>query len=144
MLLKFDNGATGVLIATQVAVGEENNLTIRVYGVRGGLEWHQEEPNTLILKWPDRPREYYRTGLDYLSSAAKANTRTPSGHPEGYLEAFANIYRNFYRAVTSGKPDKYGNFDFPSGEDGVRGMAFIEAAVKSSRAKQKWVSIKES
>ncbi len=144
MLLKFSNGATGVLIATQVAVGEENNLSIRVYGERGGLEWHQEEPNTLVVKWPDRPREYYRTGLDYLSSAAKANTRTPSGHPEGYIEAFANIYRNFYNAVTSVKPDRSGDRDFPTGIDGVRGMAFIEAAVRSSRAKQKWVSIKES
>lgn len=144
MLLKFNNGATGVLIATQVAVGEENNLSIRVYGERGGLEWHQEEPNTLVVKWPDRPREYYRTGLDYLSSAAKANTRTPSGHPEGYIEAFANIYRNFYNAVTSAKPDRSGDRDFPTGIDGVRGMAFIEAAVRSSRAKQKWVSIKES
>lgn len=140
MLLKFNKGASGVLIATQVAVGEENNLSIRVYGERGGLEWRQEEPNTLIMKWPDRPREYFRTGLDYLSSAAKANTRTPSGHPEGYIEAFANIYRNFYRAVT----DRSGDYDFPSGIDGVRGMAFIEAAIRSSLAKQRWASIKES
>lgn len=143
MLMEFENQATGVLVATQIAAGEENNLAIRVYGELGGLEWHQEEPNTLVVKWLDRPREVYRTGLDYLSAAAKANTRTPSGHPEGYIEAFANIYTNFVKAVRAHKPGKplVGSLDFPSVDDGVRGMAFIEAAVKSSRAGQKWTSI---
>ncbi|MCS6974369.1 MAG: Gfo/Idh/MocA family oxidoreductase [Cyclobacteriaceae bacterium] len=144
MLLRFDGGATGMLVATQVAAGEENNLFIRVYGEKGGLEWRQEEPNTLVVKWPDKPRQILRTGLPYVGEEAKAATRVPSGHPEGYLEAFANIYVAFARAVNdhrSGKkidPHRYG---FPDVNDGVRGMAFIEAAVKSSRQKQKWVRI---
>ena len=91
ILLKFDNGANGILMASQIAAGEENALSIKVYGEKGGLEWHQEEPNTLKLKWLDAPAQIYRTGHDYLGSFAKHNTRTPSGHPEGYLEAFANI-----------------------------------------------------
>lgn len=147
MFLTFDNKSSGVLVCSQVAVGEENNLTIRIYGDRGGLEWRQEEPNTLILKWPDRPREIYRTGFDYLSATAKANTRLPSGHPEGYLEAFANIYANFAAAVREFKPGKVDAgklYDYPSIDDGVRGMAFIEAAVKSSRSKQKWVPIRKA
>jgi predicted dehydrogenase len=144
MLLSFDNGASGVLVATQVATGEENNLIIRVYGELGGMEWSQEDPNTLVVKWQDRPKEYYRTGFDYLSPAARGSARTPSGHPQGYLEAFANIYANFAKAV---KAHKQGNraredFDFPTVDDGVRGMAFIEAAVASSKAKQKWILIK--
>lgn len=143
MLIEFDNQATGVLVATQVAAGEENNLAIRVYGELGGLEWHQEEPNTLVVKWQDRPREVYRTGFDYLSVPARANTRTPSGHPEGYIEAFANIYTAFIKAIREHKPGKNQaqSYDFPSVDDGVRGMAFIEAAVKSSRSGQKWTSI---
>ncbi len=143
MLLAFDNSASGILVATQVAAGEENNLNIRIYGDLGGLEWRQEEPNTLILKWPDRPQEYYRAGFEYLSPAARSNTRVPSGHPEGYIEAFANIYQNFAKAVRAHKPGKVvsGEWEFPSIMEGVRGMAFIEAAVKSSRAKQKWISI---
>jgi len=145
MLLNFDNGASGVLIATQVAAGEENNLFIRVYGEKGGLEWRQEEPNTLVVKWPDKPREIYRTGMGYVTDAARLNTRTPSGHPEGYLEAFANIYQAFAQAVADFKPGKKikpANYDFPDVEDGLRGMAFIEACVKSSKQKQKWVPIK--
>jgi predicted dehydrogenase len=143
MLIEFENQASGVLVATQVASGEENNLAIRVYGELGGLEWHQEEPNTLVVKWQDRPREIYRTGFDYLSVSARANTRTPSGHPEGYIEAFANIYAAFIKAIREYKPGKHSgqSHDFPSVDDGVRGMAFIEAAVKSSRSGQKWTSI---
>lgn len=144
MLLGFDNGASGVLVATQVATGEENNLIIRVYGELGGMEWSQEDPNTLELKWQDRPKEYYRTGFDYLSPAARGSARTPSGHPQGYLEAFANIYANFAKAVKAYKPSsaKRDDFDFPTVADGVRGMVFIEAAVASSKAKQKWITIK--
>ncbi len=144
MLVKFDNGASGVLFATQVAAGEENNLSIRVYGELGGLEWRQEEPNTLVLKWLDRPKEILRAGWDYLSEAAKSNTRTPAGHPEGYVEAFANVYLAFSRAVRDhelGKridPQKY---DFPSVEEGVRGMAFIDAVIKSAHSTQKWTPI---
>lgn len=95
VLLKFNNGANGILVASQIAAGEENALKIKVYGEKGGLEWHQEEPNTLKVKWLDAPSQLYRTGQGYLTPAAQYNARTPAGHPEGYLEAFANIYRNF-------------------------------------------------
>lgn len=140
MLLKFDKGASGVLIASQVAAGEENNLTIRVYGEKGGLEWSQQEPNTLTVKWIDAPAQVYRTGNGYLSDIAKINTRIPGGHPEGYLEAFANIYKNFALTLAAKlngtEPDPL--TDFPTVYDGVRGMAFIENAVASSLSDQKW------
>ncbi len=145
MLLKFENGATGVLLATQVAAGEENNLNIRVYGEKGGLEWKQMEPNTLLVKWLDRPTEVVRAGQAYLSDSAKAFTRTPAGHPEGYLEAFANIYRAFTKAVRDFKPGKKINaakYDFPDVEDGVRGMNFVQTAVKSASSNRKWTKLK--
>ena len=132
-------------MATQVAAGEENNLNIRVYGEKGGLEWKQQEPNTLIVKWLDRPMEVLRTGQPYLSDQAKAFTRTPAGHPEGYLEAFANIYRAFSNAVRDYKPGKKINaakYDFPDVEDGVRGMNFVKTAVKSSMSTRKWTALK--
>jgi predicted dehydrogenase len=133
-LLRFDNGATGVLMATQVAAGEENNVKIRVYGEKGGLEWQQHEPNTLIARWLSKPMEIYRTGTGFMNEAAKAVTRTPGGHPEGYLEAFGNIYRNFALTVMAGMdgitplPEW---LDFPGVEDGIRGMQFIDIVVKA-------------
>ncbi|AYB33826.1 Gfo/Idh/MocA family protein [Chryseolinea soli] len=145
MLIKFDNGATGVLMATQVAAGEENNLNIRVYGEKGGLEWKQEDPNTMIVKWLGKPKEIIRAGQSYLSDEAKAFTRTPAGHPEGYLEAFANIYRAFGKAVRDYKPGKKINaakYDFPDVEDGVRGMNFVQTAVKSGNSTRKWTKLK--
>lgn len=144
MLLRFDNGASGVLTATQVAVGEENNLKIRVYGGKGGVEWQQVEPNSLALSWPDKPREIVRTGWGYLGATAQANTRTPPGHPEGYLEAFANIYAAFgnaLRAQQRGQRVDPRDYDFPSVTDGVRGMAFIDCAIRSSRASEKWTQM---
>ncbi|GGC69412.1 oxidoreductase [Pedobacter quisquiliarum] len=145
ILLKFDNGANGILMASQIAAGEENALTIKVYGEKGGLEWHQEEPNTLKLKWLDAPAQIYRTGHNYLSSFAANNTRTPAGHPEGYLEAFANIYRNFVTTidkVSNGEKPSDEMLDFPTSEDGVRGMAFIENVVASGKSDQKWYEFK--
>ena len=145
MLIRFDNDASGILMATQVAAGEENNLNIRVYGEKGGLEWKQQEPNSLIVKWLDRPMEVLRTGQGYLSDQAKAFTRTPAGHPEGYLEAFANIYRAFSKAVRDYKPGKKINaakYDFPDVEDGVRGMNFVKTAVKSAQSTRKWTTLK--
>ncbi len=146
VLLRFKGGAKGVLHSSQISVGEENNLNIRVYGELGGLEWHQNEPNTLLLKWMDQPMQVYRTANGYLSDAAKAAGRTPPSHPEGYLEAFANIYKNFataIRARQAGKKlakDDVAN-DYPKIEDGVRGMAFIEAVVASSKANAAWTKI---
>lgn len=141
VLLRFDNGASGVLIATQVAAGAENNISIRVYGEKGGLEWMQEDANTLLLRWPDRPAEILRAGAGYLGSFAKQNCRTPAGHPEGYLEAFANHYRNFartLRATLEGSTPEEEWLDFPGIEEGVRGMAFIETVVRSAGSKEKW------
>lgn len=145
VLLKFDNGANGILVASQIAAGEENALKIKVYGEKGGLEWHQMEPNTLIVKWLDQPAQIYRAGQAYLSDIAKHNTRTPGGHPEGYLEAFANIYKNFVltlRTKLAGGTPTAAMLDFPTVEDGVRGMAFIENAVASSQSDQKWFDFK--
>lgn len=147
ILLKFENGASGVLHASQISMGEENNLNIRVYGEHGGLEWRQQEPNTLVLKYNDRPMEVYRTGagFDFLSENALLHTRVPAGHPEGFIEAFANIYRNF--ALTLGakldgkEPDPKFN-DFPTVHDGVRGMAFLESTVESSKSDKKWTQFK--
>ena len=131
-----------MLVATQVAAGEENPLTIRIYGEKGGIEWAQMEPNTLYVKWNDRPMEVVRTGNAYMGAAAKANTRTPGGHPEGYIEAFANIYRNFARTVRarrSGEAPRPEWTDFPDVNDGIRGMQFIETIVKSgSDDDRKW------
>jgi predicted dehydrogenase len=145
VLLKFDNGSNGVLIATQIAAGEENALKIKVYGEKGGLEWHQMEPNTLLVKWLEEPTQVYRAGSGYLSDAAKHNSRVPGGHPEGYLEAFANIYRNFALTVSAkinGEAPSAAALDFPGVQDGIRGMAFIENVVESSKSDQKWVDFK--
>lgn len=144
VLLRFENGAAGVLMVSQVAAGEENALKIRVYGEKGGLEWAQHEPNTLIVKWLDQPAQILRAGANYagqLSPFALANTRTPGGHPEGYLEAFANIYKNFALTLSArldGTKPKPENLDFPGVEDGIRGMAFIDNAVASAASKEKW------
>jgi predicted dehydrogenase len=144
VLLRFEDGASGVLMATQVAAGEENCIKIRVYGEKGGLEWKQDDANTLLLKWADRPAEVVRTGGPGLSSYAVHNTRTPAGHPEGYLEAFANLYRNFalcVRAKMSGEQPKPEWLDFPGVEDGVRGMLFIEKVIESGKSEQKWIAM---
>lgn len=140
--LKYDNGATGVLMATQIAAGEENNVKIRVYCEKGGIEWKQEDANTLLVKWLNKPTEIYRTGGGYNSSYAAHNTRVPAGHPEGYLEAFANLYRNFaltVRAKLNGEQPKEEWLDFPSVEEGIRGMAFINNVVESGGSDQKWL-----
>lgn len=144
VLLKFDNGASGVLMASQVAAGEENALKIRVYGERGGIEWAQHEPNTLLVKWLDQPTQILRAGGNYgdrLSSVATHNCRTPGGHPEGYLEAFGNIYRNFALTLSAridGTKASKEILDFPSFEDGIRGMAFIDNVVASAASDKKW------
>jgi predicted dehydrogenase len=147
ILLKFDNGASGVLHASQISVGEENNLNIRVYGEKGGLEWRQQEPNTLVLKYNDKPMEVYRTGagFGFLSENALLHTRVPAGHPEGFIEAFANIYRNFaltLGAKLEGKEPDPKFYDFPTVHDGVRGMAFLESTVESSKSDKKWTKFK--
>jgi predicted dehydrogenase len=145
VLLRLANGARGILTASQVAAGEENNLRIKIYGETGGLEWAQMEPNTLTFRWNDKPTQVYRTGGPGLCRQAEINTRLPAGHPEGYLEAFANIYRNVafcIQATLSGQKVDEVYLDFPTIDDGVRGMAFIEAVVRSGKqGEEKWVSV---
>jgi predicted dehydrogenase len=144
VLLKFNNGASGVLMASQIMAGEENNLTIQVYGEKGGLEWKHSEPNSLLLKWPDAPSQILRSGTGYLSEVAKHNTRTPAGHPEGFIEAFANHYRNFafcVKASIEGRQPNEEWLDFPGVEDGVRGMAFIDSVIESGRSEMKWTEM---
>ena len=145
VLLRFDNGAKGVLMASQIAAGEENNLRIRVYGTLGGLEWAQMHPNDLIVRWLDKPTQILRPGVGALYPSTQAATRMPSGHPEGYLEAFANIYKNFAACVQArleGREATDLEKDFPSVSDGVRGMRFIEAVVASSKDDtNKWLEM---
>ncbi len=144
VLLRFDNGAKGILHASQICAGEENDLNIRVYGTRGGLHWRQQEPNSLVVKWLDKPMQVYRTGAGSLAPEAQAHTRIPAGHPEGYLEAFANIYRNFaicLRAHLEGTTPDPLYTDFPTVSDGVRGMLFIQKVVESSRKGAVWVKV---
>ncbi|MBK8554342.1 MAG: Gfo/Idh/MocA family oxidoreductase [Lewinellaceae bacterium] len=144
VLLRFNNGAKGVLHASQIAAGEENDLNIRVYGEKGGLAWRQMEPNTLVVKWLDQPTQLLRTGVGNLYPEALAAARIPGGHPEGYLEAFANIYKNFahcVRAHAEGRTPDPVYTDFPSVADGVRGMRFIEKVISSGKSKQKWVKM---
>ena len=147
VLLRFENGVNGVLIASQVAAGEENALRIRLYGEKGGLEWAQQEPNTLLVKWQDQPAQIYRAGSNCpnLSKIALAHCRTPGGHPEGYLEAFGNLYKDFALTLSSrldGKTPTEEMLDFPGVDDGVRGMAFIENVVASARSNEKWTDFK--
>lgn len=141
VLLRFDNGAKGVLHASQICNGEENNLNIRVYGEKGGIAWRQMEPNTLTVMYQDKPSTIYRTGWAGLEREAIAHTRIPAGHPEGYLEAFANIYRNLafcIQARLSGEEVDPLYTDFPSIEDGLRGMNFVEKVVAS---KGEWIKM---
>lgn len=143
VLLNLQEGAHGLLWASGIAVGEENGLNIRVYGEKGSLRWRQEEPNTLELRWPEKPRHIIRTGTPSAGRQADGNTRLPAGHPEGFIEGFANLYNNFADALSktiAGKKTKPESFDFPGVDEGVRGMAFIEGVVKSSGT-NRWVKI---
>ncbi|MPM31734.1 hypothetical protein SDC9_78291 [bioreactor metagenome] len=146
VLVRFDNGARGVITASQIAVGEENALSLRVYGEKGGLEWRQEEPNTLVLKWNDRPRELYRTGWAGCSAAAANRTRIPAGHSEGFLEAFAVLYRNFALAIQArldGTKFDRAMYDFPDAETGLRGMKFLAAVLASANRGAQWTRLED-
>ena len=147
-LLRFNNGARGILHASQISIGEENGLAIWIYGEEKALEWHQEHPNYLYVKEPNGPVQVWRRGNEYIgakSAAAARATRLPFGHPEAFLEAFANIYCNFadtLRArLTRTKPDKLA-LDFPDVDDGVRGMLFIDTVLASAKSRQKWTKMK--
>jgi predicted dehydrogenase len=136
MLVQYKGGARGILYASQISVGEENDLRIRVYGTKSSLEWRQEYPNDLRVKYQDKPSELYRRGNGYLGEAAQYYSRLPAGHPEAFIEAFANIYRAAARTIAAAKrgvePSKLDR-DFPSVQDGAKGVHFIHTAVASSR-----------
>ena len=141
VLVRLESGAKGVLTCSQVACGEENNLTLRVYGTRAGLEWRQQEPNTLLWKPAGEPWQIIRTGGAYTSDFARAATRTPPGHPEGYLEAFANVYRRFFADVRRSAAGEPLACDYPGIAEGLRGMQFIRASVESSGRGAIWVNL---
>jgi predicted dehydrogenase len=141
VLVRYKGGAKGVLHSSQISIGDENMLNIRVYGTKAGLEWRQEFPNELVVKYADQPRQTWRRGNGYLTPRVGRFTRIPAGHPEGYLEAFANIYLEAYRAIAAEVEGKRQpkDLDFPTIEDGVEGMVFIETVVKSSKLGAKWL-----
>jgi predicted dehydrogenase len=146
VLVRYEGGATGILMASQVAAGEMNALRLRVYGEKGGLDWHQETPNQMTIKWLDKPMQVLNVGSFLTAAAAAKNTRYPAGHPEGYGEAFANLYRNFalnLRARLEGVAPDPDLDDVPGVEEGLRGMAFIETLMKSTASKNKWTKMIE-
>jgi predicted dehydrogenase len=141
ILVRFDNGARGIIYASQISAGEENGLRIRVYGEKGGIEWKQTDPNDLMVKWLDRAPELIRPGNPWCSDIAKYNTRFPAGHPEGLMEAFANIYRNValciqHRIEGTEPPEEA--LDFPDVYDGLRGMQFVDTVLASAASSSKW------
>lgn len=145
VLLRFENGARGLLYASQISAGEENGLKIRIYGELGGVEWTQMEPNSLWVKWLDKPTQLYRTGVGELYPETISHTRIPAGHPEGYLEAFANIYRNVAKCTQARLEGKIVDKiyqDYPTVDDGIRGMHFIDKVVESgNNDNQKWIKL---
>lgn len=147
VFLRLRGGLRGVLLASQVCTGEENNLRLRIYGDRGGLEWQQQEPNSLWLKWAEAPAQCLRAATPALGPTAAGLARVPPGHPEGYLEAFANLYRGFAQSLstpagaTPGEAEPWADLPLPGIDEAVRGMVFIEAVVASSEAGQQWRSL---
>jgi len=135
VFLLFDNGVSGTLLASQVAIGEENNLSVRIYGDKGGIAWRQMEPNSLTVMWPDRPVQIYRAGTSFHEAGLTGplHTRITAGHPEGFIEAFANLYRNFGMHIIALNEGMGHNImaDYPGIYEGVRGMKFLEAVVAS-------------
>jgi predicted dehydrogenase len=144
VLLKYSNGARGVLIASQICLGDENRLLLRVYGDKASLEWSQEEPNSLWLKFADKPKQLLRTGNAYLGQTAMNHTRVPAGHPEGYIEAFANIYRNFADQIRSYEQGKSIDNSVPGIQDALRGMEFIETVIDSASTASAWRTMKRT
>ena len=142
ILIRMENGAKGTISISQIALGEENNLGIKIYGEKGSLEWHQENPNELITRWLTEPKKIYTPNGNGLHPIALENSRIPAGHPEGYLEAFATIYKNFSKhliAIKNGKTIE--KPDYPSIKDGIRGMQFIYASVKSNEQNAAWTKL---
>lgn len=144
MLVRFKGGAKGVLYASQISTGDENNLNIRIYGTKASIEWHQEHPNELVVKYAEAPREIHRRGNSYNGEVCGSNTRLPFGHPEAFIEAFANVYLGAAEAIKDeieGNYPRESGYDFPGIEEGLEGMAFIEAAVASSKNNSAWTKL---
>ena len=139
LLIRYKGGAKGVLHCSQISCGEENNLNIRIYGTLGSLAWQQEHPNELKVCPKGEPARILRRGNGYVSDVTKKFTRLPFGHPEAFIEAFANVYLEAVAAIRAQLAGKRGVFDFPTADDGVYGMAILEAAVKSAASNAKWV-----
>ena len=143
-LVRFTDGVKGIIYASQISNGDENNLNIRAYGTKASIEWHQEDPNELVVKYANAPRKIYRRGNDYVGEAASANSRTPFAHPEGFIEAFANVYLAAAAAIgdqIEGNDPPAGGYDFPTVDDGVAGNAFIKACVESSQNNAAWTKL---
>jgi predicted dehydrogenase len=142
LLIRYEGGAKGVMLASQISAGEENDLRIRIYGAEGGLEWRQEEPNYLFHRPTEEPERVLKRGNDYLCEEAKRASRLPSGHPEGFIEAFANIYMSVVATIRARleqvETDRL-HWDFPTVYDGAQGVHFIEKTVESSRSDEKWL-----
>ncbi len=146
VLLKFNKNARGVIWASQIAVGEENGVNIRVYCEKGGIKWNQEDPNSLYVYHLNKPTEIYRTGNEYICDEASSVTSLPAGHTEGFYEAFANVYKNFMNAVIDREEDetvKADKYDFPTAKDGVRTAKFLNAVVISSKSEDKWIPLEK-
>lgn len=143
LLVHYQGGARGIIYSSQISVGEENGLRLRVYGTDAGLSWRQEDPSYLRVMYVDRPEEVYKMGNDYLAPETKHNMRLPFGHPEAFIEAFANVYSNAIRTMSARlageEPDPL-DLDFPGVEDGARGVHFIHRAIESAK-KQEWVKV---
>ena len=146
LLLRLSGGVRGVLLASQICIGSENDLQLRVFGDQGTLDWRQEEPNQLVHVQLNEPRRVMTRGSPGLSEAAIRATRLPSGHPEGFIEAFANIYLGVaadIRARLQGSVADALEADYPRIEDGARGVRFIETVLESSRSQEKWTVLAE-
>jgi predicted dehydrogenase len=141
MLIRLEGGGRGTIVCSQIACGEDNNLAFRLYGDKAGLEWHQQDPNSLIYKPAGKPWQILRTGSGYLSEPARAASRLPPGHPEGFLEALAVIYRNFIADIRRLQRGEAPHEDYATVQDGLRGLRFIATAVESSRTGGRWMSL---
>lgn len=143
LLLRLDGGVRGTLSCSQIACGEDNNLRVRIYGTKGGIEWQQQDPNRLLLKLPGADRRVLHTGSAAMGVAARGATRTPAGHPEGYLEAFANIYRDFIADIRRTRRGEVAVGGYPTVHDGLRGLRFVAKCVESSsgRPHPQWVEL---
>jgi predicted dehydrogenase len=141
LLVHYEGGARGIIYSSQISVGEENGLRVRIYGTEAGLDWRQENPNYLDLIYADQPARVYKRGNDYLDPIVRHNSRLPFGHPEAFIEAFANIYLNASRTmaarIAGEEPGEF-DTDFPTVQEGARGVHFIETAIRSG-TERTWV-----